>query len=161
MTVMTPERWQKIVEVAEAAAELADDGRAAFLGEACAGDGALRNEVESLLESDERSGGFIETSGFRIAAELIADDPAGSLVGQDVGAYKIVDLLGVGGMGEVYLAEDTRLGRKVALKFLPGYFANDKARVRRFEQEARAASALNHPNFLPFTTSANQRAPNS
>jgi serine/threonine protein kinase/tetratricopeptide (TPR) repeat protein len=111
-------------------------------------DGALRTEVESLLESDERSGGFIETSGFRIAAELIAGDPAGSLVGQDVGAYKIVDLLGVGGMGEVYLAEDTRLGRKVALKFLPDYFTSDRTRVRRFEQEARAASALNHPNIL-------------
>jgi serine/threonine-protein kinase len=145
---MEPERWQRIVDITEAAAELAGDERDAFLGEACAGDGALRTEVESLLESDERSGGFIETSGFRIAAELIAGDPAGSMVGQDIGAYKIVDLLGVGGMGEVYLAEDTRLGRKVALKFLPDYFTSDKTRVRRFEQEARAASALNHPNIL-------------
>ncbi|HKF55186.1 MAG TPA: hypothetical protein VKJ45_07070, partial [Blastocatellia bacterium] len=145
---MERERWQRIVDLAEAAAELPGQERAAFLADACAGDAALRAEVESLLESDERSEGFIETSGFRIAAEIIADDPAASLVGRDLGAYKIVDLLGVGGMGEVYLAEDTRLGRKVALKFLPDYFTSDKTRVRRFEQEARAASALNHPNIL-------------
>src|SRR5215472_6695129 len=145
---MERERWQRIVDLAEAAAELPGQERAAFLADACAGDAALRAEVESLLESDERSEGFIETSGFRIAAEIIADDPAASLVGRDLGAYKIVDLLGVGGMGEVYLAEDTRLGRKVALKFLPDYFTSDRTRIRRFEREARAASALNHPNIL-------------
>ena len=145
---MNPERWQRIIDLAEAAAELQGDERAAFLGEACAPDGALRTEVESLLESDKRSAGFIEKSGFRIAAELIAGDPAGSLIGQNVGAYKIVDLLGVGGMGDVYLAEDARLRRKVALKFLPDYFTSDRTWIRRFEQEARAASALNHPNIL-------------
>ena len=144
---MERERWQRIVDLAEAAAELPGQERAAFLTDACAGDAALRAEVESLLESDERSEGFIETSGFRIAAELIAGDTAG-MVGQDVGPYKIVDLLGAGGMGDVYLAEDTRLRRKVALKFLPDSFASDRTRVRRFEQEAHAASALNHPNIL-------------
>jgi serine/threonine-protein kinase len=145
---MAPERWQKIVDLAEAAADLASDQRAAFLAEACNGDGTLRSEVESLLESDEQSEGLIETPVFQIAAELIADDQAGSMVGQVVGAYRIVDLLGAGGMGEVYLAYDTRLRRKVALKFLPGYFTSDRTRVCRLEQEARAASALNHPNIL-------------
>jgi serine/threonine protein kinase/predicted ATPase len=148
VAVMTPEHWQKIVDLAEAAAELANDQRAAFLEKACLGDTALQTEVESLLASDEQSRGFIEAPVFRIAAELIADDHPTSRVGEEVNAYKIVDLLGVGGMGEVYLAQDTRLGRRVALKFLPGYFTSDKSRVRRFEQEARAASALNHPNIL-------------
>ena len=145
---MTPERWQRITELTEAAAELPPNQRTAFLTEACAVDQALRLEVESLLASDEQCDGFIEAPVFRIAAELIADDHAGSMIGQVVAAYKIIDLLGVGGMGEVYLAEDTRLGRKVALKFLPSYFTSDRTRLRRFEQEARAASALNHPNIL-------------
>ncbi|HKA20494.1 MAG TPA: protein kinase, partial [Blastocatellia bacterium] len=145
---METERWRKIVELAEAAAELSCDRRAAFLAEACVEDCKLRKEVESLLASDHQSEGFIEEPIVRIAAELIADDQSGSMIGQTVSAYEIVDLLGVGGMGEVYLAEDTRLRRKVALKILPDYFTSDRTRVRRFEQEARAASALNHPNIL-------------
>src|SRR5215470_2842354 len=103
---MEPERWQKIVELAEAASELSCDRRAAYLAEACVEDCTLRKEVESLLESDQQSEGFIEEPVVRIAAELIGEDQSGSMVGQEVGAYKIVDLLGVGGMGEVYLAED-------------------------------------------------------
>src|SRR5262249_45184049 len=145
---MKPERWQKIVDLAEAVAQLASAERATFLAEACAGDVALRKGVESLVVSDEGSEDFIETAVFGVAAELIAGDQAVSMIGQEVGAYKIVDWLGAGGMGEVYLAEDTRLGRKAALKFLPRYFTTDKVQVRRFEQEARAASALNHPNIL-------------
>src|SRR5215471_13000959 len=145
---MEPERWWKIVELAEVAAELSCDRRAAFLAEACVEDCTLRNEVESLLASDQQSTGFIEEPVVRIAAELIADDQSGTMIGQEVGAYNIVDLLGVGGMGEVYLAEDTRLRRKVALKILTGHFTSDRTRVRSFEQEARAASALNHPNIL-------------
>ena len=145
---MKPERWEKIISLAELAAELGKVERAAFLDEACAGDEPLRKEVESLLASDEQAQSFIEAPAFGIAVELIADDQVGSMVGEVVGVYKIVDLLGTGGMGEVYLALDTRLGRKVALKFLPSYFTSDKSRVRRFEKEARAASALNHPNIL-------------
>src|SRR5215467_14470904 len=110
--VMEPERWQRIVDLAEAAAELANGERAAFLAEACAGDGGLRIAVESLLDHDEQSEGFIETPVLPIAAELIAGDQPDSMVGQVVGAYKIMDLLGAGGMGDVYLAEDTRLGRR-------------------------------------------------
>src|SRR5262249_14726660 len=129
---MTPERWQKIIELAAAATELRIEEREAFLGKACAGDDAMRNEVESLLASDQQARSFIEHSAFRIAAELIAEDPEDSMIGQEVGLFKIVDSLGAGGMGEVYLALDTRLDRKVALKFLPAYFTNDKASVRRF-----------------------------
>src|SRR5215470_13244844 len=103
---MEPERWQRIVELAEAAAELTGEKRVAFLAEACPGDGPLRKEVVSLLESDEQSKEFIEEPVVRIAAELIADDQFGSMAGSEGGAYKIIDLLGVGGMGEVYLAED-------------------------------------------------------
>jgi len=145
---MEPERWQKIVDLADSASELAGEQQTAFLDRVCAGDDEMRSEVESLLASDHQVNSFIEEPAFGIAAELFADDRPESMIGQVVGLYTIVDLLGAGGMGEVYLATDTRLGRKVALKFLPAYFTNDKASVRRFEQEARAASALNHPNII-------------
>src|SRR5215471_15956822 len=148
MTLMTPDRWQKIIDLADAATELGTDERATFLDKACAGDDAMRSEVESLLASDQQTGSFIEVPAFGIAAELVADDQSGSRIGETVGLYEIVDSLGAGGMGEVYLALDTRLGRKVALKFLPAYFTNDRESVRRFELEARAASALNHPNII-------------
>jgi serine/threonine-protein kinase len=145
---MTPERWEKIVDLAEAATELGIEEREAFLDKACAGDDAMRCEVESLLASDQQAESFIEAPAFRTAAELIAEDLDGSMIDQEVGLFKIVGSLGAGAMGEVYLALDTRLGRKVALKFLPSHFTNDKARVRRFEREARAASTLNHPNII-------------
>src|SRR5262249_1274342 len=101
---------------------------------------------------------FIEEPVAGIAAELIAADLNESMIGRQVGLFNIVDSLGAGGMGEVYLADDTRLGRKVALKFLPAYFTNDKATVRRFEQEARAASALNHPNIITVYEIGQSRA---
>src|SRR5205807_1796747 len=85
---------------------------------------------------------------FEVMADSLTDNRAESLVGQTLGHYTIREQLGAGGMGEVYLAQDTRLGRKVALKLLPAFFTTQDERVRRFEQEARAASALNHPNIL-------------
>src|SRR5215831_7233771 len=148
MTVMTPERWQKIIDLADAATELGTQERTSFLDRACASDDSMRDEVESLLASDEQANSFIEDTVFGIAAELIAGDLDESMIGREVGPFRVVGSLGVGGMGEVYLAEDTRLGRKAALKFLPAHFMNDKASVRRFEREARAASALNHPNII-------------
>lgn len=130
-----------------AALEREPDERAALIAHACDGDETLREEVESLVASHEQASRFIESPAADIAAELLGANHDSS-VGRIVGPYRIVDLLGTGGMGEVYLAEDTRLGRRVALKLLPAQFTADEDRLRRFEREARAASALNHPNIL-------------
>lgn len=144
---MTPERWQQVDRLFHLALEQGTDVRGAFLMEACAGDNLLRGEVESLIESHDRPGSFIDGSAGDIAADLFSDSEA-ELLGQTVGHYKILSLLGEGGMGQVYLAEDQRLGRRVAFKRLPAEFTFSPDRVRRFEQEARAASALNHPNIV-------------
>ena len=145
---MKPERWQQIDRVFQAALEYEPDERAAFLDEACAGDPNLRREVEALLACDAEAETFIETPALKEASDLLAEQQAESMVGQVIGPYKILGPLGAGGMGEVYLAQDARLGRRVALKLLPACFTRDEAKVRRFEQEARAASALNHPNII-------------
>jgi Tol biopolymer transport system component len=145
---MTPERWRQIDRLFHAALEHETEQRRAFLDRACAGDAPLRREVESLLASHERAESFIEDAASDLAAELLEGGRGGLAAGQKVGRYRIASLLGEGGMGEVYLAEDASLGRRVALKLLPAQFTADAERVRRFEQEARAASALNHPNIL-------------
>lgn len=142
---MTPERWKQIGELYQATLELQPDERAAFLGRACGDDEALRREVESLLAVDECAGGFLSGGAMKAAAKLLVEDEALSLIGKGLGHYQVLSLLGAGGMGEVYLAEDTRLSRPVALKLLPRHFSKDEGRLRRFEQEARAASVLNHP----------------
>ncbi|MBL8208377.1 MAG: serine/threonine-protein kinase [Blastocatellia bacterium] len=144
---MTPERYAEITRLCQAALELNPSQRAAFLSQACAGDDELRAEVESLLSADEAENGFIDSPGLEVAAQIFAREQP-SLTGERLGNYQILSQLGAGGMGEVYLAEDTRLKRKVALKLLPASFTQDAERVRRFEQEAQAASALNHPNIL-------------
>ena len=145
---MTPERWHKIRELFKSALERAPDERAAFLDQACAGDDELRKEVASLIASHEKTGSFIDAPALGAAAHLLAEKNPELTAGQRIGHYKILSLLGAGGMGEVYLAQDTRLGRKLALKMLPASFTADQKQVRRFEQEAHAASALNHPNIL-------------
>ncbi len=146
--LMQPERWQQIDQLFHLALAQKPNRRATFLSEECAGDDFLRTEVEGLLASHEQARSFIETSASDLAAELIANGKHGLMEGQSVGPYEIVSVLGVGGMGEVYLAQDSRLRRKVALKLLPSEFTINPDRVHRFEQEALAVSALNHPNIV-------------
>ena len=144
---MTPERWQQVKEIFQSALERAPGERSAFLANACGGDESLRKEVESLIASHEKDGSFIDSPAYQGAAEMLEGDQE-LKAGQTIGHYEILSTLGKGGMGEVYLAQDTKLSRKIALKVLPGAFTQDQERLRRFEQEARATSALNHPNIL-------------
>src|ERR1043165_4847986 len=145
---MTPERWQKVKEIFHAALDKPAAERSVFVAQACGGDDELRKEVESLLASSEKDGGFIDSPAYAAAATLITDQPAELKKGAQIGAYEIISFISRGGMGEVYLAHDRRLGRKIALKILPSSFTKNQERLRRFEQEARSASALNHPNII-------------
>src|SRR6267142_3371900 len=143
---MTPERWRQVKNLFHSALERESNHRALFLDHACDGDEFLRKEVESLITSHEQTGSFIDSPAYELGAELLTEDQAELVVGQRIAHYEILSLLGSGGMGEVYLAHDTRLGRKIALKLLPEQFTTDNDRLRRFEQEAHAASTLSHPN---------------
>jgi serine/threonine protein kinase/formylglycine-generating enzyme required for sulfatase activity len=145
---MTPKRYQQIDQLADAALGLAVEERAAFLDQACAGDDELRQQVERLVEAHEHEDSFLTAPALEAAAKAMAATPAGPLIGDKVGHYQLLSLLGVGGMGEVYKAEDLKLNRTVALKFLPPDTAFDAHAKRRFLREARAASALNHPNIV-------------
>ena len=142
---MKGERWQQVERLYHASLERDADGRANFLEEACAGDEGLRREVESLLAYESRAENFIESPALEVAAKMMAEDTS-VLAGQTIDHYKVISRLGAGGMGEVFLAEDTRLERRVALKFLPTHLTQDKRHLQRFQQEARAVAALSHPN---------------
>jgi len=147
---MTPERWQRVESLVQAALERTPAQRAAFLDETCGGDAELRREVESLLDYYQcaEAQDFIGEPPYRVAADVLSAMTSEPLVGRTLGPYRIERELGRGGMGEIYFAVDIRLGRPVALKFLPASFTSDAERVRRFEREARATSALNHPNIV-------------
>jgi serine/threonine protein kinase/tetratricopeptide (TPR) repeat protein len=150
---MTPERWQQIEKLFQSAIERPTDEREAFLDQACAGDNQLRSEVESLIASHDPAGAFIESPPVDLPTiHMSSTTPVNSQselnISQGIGPYKVISHIGRGGMGEVYLAQDTRLARQVALKMLRAELTRDTDRLRRFQQEARAASALNHPNIL-------------
>ncbi|MDX6290572.1 MAG: eukaryotic-like serine/threonine-protein kinase [Blastocatellia bacterium] len=145
---MTPERWHQVEEVLQAALDRAPQERAAFLNEVCAGDEELQTEASSLISAHDAAVDFIEQPAMTQDARILLGDHKLKNTGREIGPYKIIDELGSGGMGEVYLAQDSRLNRLVALKVLPAYFVSDDTRLRRFQREARAASALNHPNIL-------------
>src|SRR5262244_2553935 len=149
---MDAKLWGQIKEIYDRALDLSHDEREGFLEEACGDDTDLRRKVESLLAAHDEAGTFLQAPAVEVAArEIVTEEvtsPAPQLIGREIANYKIVSLFGKGGMGEVYLAEDARLQRKVALKLLTPQFTNDADRVRRFDREARAISSLNHPNIV-------------
>ena len=145
---MTPARLQRIEEIFYAALDQEPDHINAFLETTCEGDEGVRRKVEVLLASRQRVGSFIETSAAGIATRIIGTGQTDLLVRQTFGHYKISKRIGIGGMGEVYLATDIVAGRKAALKLLPMRFTGDAERLKRFRQEAHAVVALNHPNIL-------------
>jgi len=145
---VNPQQWNRINEIFQVAVELRPEERPSFLEASCAGDRILRSEVESLLASDAQAIEFIEEPAVKVAAELLTAYQHGLHPEQQIGSYEVLALIAKGGMGEVYLAQDTKLGRKVAIKLLPSIFTSDGERVRRFSKEARAISALNHPNII-------------
>jgi serine/threonine protein kinase/Tol biopolymer transport system component len=144
--MITHDRWQRIKEIFQSAQELGATERLDFLNEVCGDDEAMREEVEALLTADTGNDDFLSSPAYEFAAGMLADEESEFSPGQQLGRYEILCLLGAGGMGQIYLAHDPQLDRKIALKLISREFATDTRRVHRFEQEARAASALNHPN---------------
>src|SRR5580765_2758840 len=138
--------WTTVKRIHLNALEQAADERAAFLEATCSGDEALIREVQSLLAYQGQADSFLETPAIELVARTYSETVEPTLLGCRVSHYQIDLLLGAGGMGEVYLARDPRLDRKVAVKILPVEFASNQDRMQRFTREARAASALNHPN---------------
>ena len=136
---MSNARWQRIQDIYHAGLERPASERAEFLREACAGDAELLHEVQSLLDQPISAEQFLESRGAIGASSLH--------VGERLGVYHIQALIGRGGMGEVYRARDTRLGRDVAIKILPRLFTSDPGRLARFEREARVLASLNHPHI--------------
>src|ERR1700680_893621 len=142
---MDQERWRRVEELFHAALEREPEARRAFLDVACGGDTDLRRQVELLLANKEEAGSFLETPAMRDMT--VTQTVTGAILGRQFGPYRIVSLLGAGGMGEVYRAHDSKLGRDVALKTLPAEFARDPQRLARLRREARTLASLNHPNI--------------
>ena len=140
-------QWENLKEIFEVAVALPPAERSAYLDRVCDGNDSLRRAVDSLIKSHEESSNFVDKPAFQAAAEMLLDR-IDFAPGQQVAHYRIVSKIGEGGMGQVYLAEDTKLNRRVSLKFLSSTFTDDRERLRRFGREAHAASALNHPNIL-------------
>jgi serine/threonine protein kinase/Tol biopolymer transport system component len=144
--MITHDRWQRIKAIFNSAQDRTFAERSDFLNEVCGDDPSLREEVEALLTADAGNDDFLSSPAYEFAAGMLAGEPSEFLAGQKIGRFEILCSLGAGGMGQIYLAHDANLGRKIALKLIAREFATDTRRVYRFEQEARAASALNHPN---------------
>jgi serine/threonine protein kinase/Tol biopolymer transport system component len=145
--VTDPERRRRIEEVCDEALNHDARERAAFVAAACGRDETLRREVEALLAHAQRAEGFLATPMGEVAAHVLADEHGASLVGRRIGSHQIVSLLGAGGMGKVYRAHDTKLGRDVAIKVVADVFLSDPERLARFEREARVLATLNHPHI--------------
>ena len=147
--MITHDRWQRIKEIFQSAQEKTPAERLDFLNQVCGDDKSIREEVEALLTADDSNDDFLSAPAYEFAAGMLSDEEPGVSEfanGQKVGRYTILCPLGAGGMGQIYLAQDEQLGRKIALKMIARAFATEPRRVLRFQQEARAASALNHPN---------------
>ena len=142
---MDQERWRSVEGLFHSALERGPEARQAFLDVACGGDTDLQRQVELLLAKEKEAGSFLETPAIREMAETAT--ATGALVGREFGPYRIVSPLGAGGMGEVYRAHDSKLGRDVAIKTLSPEFARDPDRLARFRREARTLASLNHPNI--------------
>jgi serine/threonine protein kinase/N-acetylneuraminic acid mutarotase len=145
---ISPKRWRHLNELFQAAVELEPRNRPDFIDAACSGDRTLRQEVEALLRSDADDWNFLEAPALQLAAPFVADEKPQLVSGDQLGDYTIQSLIGRGGMGEVYLGKDRVLNRRIALKLLPVEYTRDQERLQRFQNEAQAASALNHPNIL-------------
>ncbi|HWP55225.1 MAG TPA: serine/threonine-protein kinase, partial [Pyrinomonadaceae bacterium] len=145
---MTPERWHRVEEVLQAALDHSPADRAAFLNEACAGDEELERETSSMIAAYDDASDFFAEPAIARDARVIINSEAQMHPGREIGPYQIIRHIGSGGMGEVYLAHDSRLDRPVALKVIRAGLVFDEALVRRFQTEARVASALNHANIL-------------
>ena len=139
---MSPKNWLRVEELFHRALEHPPEARRAFLDEACGDDPGLRQQVELLLSNDFRAVSFLEKPAVEDATVTMAMQ-----AGRQLGPYQVLSPLGIGGMGEVYRAHDSKLGRDVAIKTLPAEFARDSARLARFRREARALASLNHPNI--------------
>lgn len=140
-------RWHQIEHIYHSALQLHEGEREAFLRQACEGDESLCEEVVSLIAAYESSGSFMKKPAMSIGMKLLACSDEETLLGCHIGPYEILSLIGRGGMGDVYLAQDSRLGRKIAFKLLPFSLSNDDDSIKRFMQEARSASTISHPNI--------------